>query len=642
MRSVSCGFVRAAAGAAILAAFLAAAASVGVPRADASRDQAWEAASSLAASPSPPGLRLIVQEGSEDPAAALDRLERAGFRVAVALPPYIYYVSPGASGEETLPSGFAFRGSASLPEIGSPDFDLFEGKEDALPPYAPNAAVRTRRFAPAGALQGLPFGARWTDTSEFMLGRVAVSILFPESDGSTDPNHYDWTPALRDSVVRSAVRGLARWSAFAARRGIDLTFALEVHPGLATRFEPIDRMAAEEDNWIQDVLTGFLGYRSDAVTLAYDAANGARSRLGAQWSTLLFAVQDDTSSTGRFTDGLISHARLGGPFFVTPIKNAAAALQGATLDTYIEHELAHIFWALDEHLPFNGWWGCQLRTGYFNHPNFNSLVPAAGYCGTQPVQCFMKGNYPDSICTFTEGQVGWADRNANGIPDLLETRAAALPDSDQYRAVAGPPITLTGRALEIGLGNQNPYHFGTGDTISIATVDSVRYTIDRGPPSKAIPVDGVFDSGREYFRATLPPLPAGDYIVEWEAWNSNGLPNATNRTTMISLRAASAPAGAGGGGPLSGGPLLRFGPTPSRGPVHFALRARPGSVGWGTVHDVHGREVARWRLVVPSTGTSDWQWSGRVAGGASLPSGLYFLSVDIDGAVMKRRLVISH
>jgi len=262
MRFVSCAFVRAASGATFVAAFLAAAASIGASQACASVDQTWEAASSLAASPPPPGLRLIVHEGTEDPAAGLDRLERAGFHVAVALPPYIYYVSTGVPG----------AGS----DARSPDFDLFEGMEDALPPSAPNATLRSRRFAPAGALQGLPFGARWTDTSEFMLGRVAVSILFPESDGSTDPNRYDWTPALRDSVVRSAVRGFARWSAFAALRGINLTFALEVHPGLATRYEPIDRTTAEEDNWIQDVLTGYLGYRSDAITLAYDAANGAR------------------------------------------------------------------------------------------------------------------------------------------------------------------------------------------------------------------------------------------------------------------------------------------------------------------------------------------------------------------------------
>src|SRR5258705_5331429 len=224
-----------------------------------------------------------------------------------------------------------------------------------------------------------------------MIGRVAVGIFFPESDGTTVVDRSDWTPALRDSMVRSAVRGLAHWTTFAARKGVPLSFVLEVHPGLATRYEPIDRTSGEEDNWIADVLTGFLGFRSDAATVAYDAVNGIRSRLGAQWGALIFAVQDDSSATGQFTDGAISHARIGGPFFVTPIKNGGSALQGAALDTYVEHEMAHIFWALDEHFPSTGWWACSLTTGYLNIPNFNSVVPAAGYCGTPPAQCLMKG-----------------------------------------------------------------------------------------------------------------------------------------------------------------------------------------------------------------------------------------------------------
>lgn len=601
-----------------------------------------EAAASAAAAAPPAGLRAVWSDGAEDPALALDRLERAGFHVAVSIPPHLFYVT-GTSSPGTLPGGYTFRDegpAASAPSASEPD--PFQGQEDVLPPLAPLTSRTRSSLARAAALQGLPFGARWFDTSEFMIGRVAVSILFPESDGSTDPNRYNWTPALRDSVVRSAVRGLAHWSVFAARRGIEVTFALEVHPSLATRYEPIDRTTGEEDAWIQDALTGFLGYKSDALTLAYDAANGARSRLGAQWAALLFAVQDDSSSTGQFPDGFISHARLGGPYFVTPIKNGGSALQGASLDAYIEHEMAHIFWALDEHFPSTGWWACSLTTGYLNIPNYNSVVPAPGYCGTPPAQCLMKGNYPDSACVYTEGQIGWADRDLNGVPDLLETRAAAFPDSDQYRAVAGSPITLRGRAQEIPLGNQNPYHFFSGDSISIATVDSVSYSIDGGPPVAAAAADGAFNSGREYFVATIPPLPPGNYLVEWEVWNSNHVLNASNPTTTLSLRAPSSPAGVGGGTSGPAGMTLRLGPTPTSGSVRFSLRARPGSEGWGFVHDVHGREIARWRIVTPSSGALDWGWGGRLASGGTLPSGLYFFSLNLDGATLKRRLVISH
>ena len=623
----------------------------------AAETQAWDAASSLAASASPPGLRLVWNSGSEDPAATLDRLERAGFPVAVALPPHVYYVRAEGASRSLLPIGFSFQEdgraetAARQVAVGPPDapeprvsaavgvdLDPFQGRNDAFPPIRLGSSPLRNRIARGGMLQGLPFGARWFDTSEFMIGRVAVSILFPESDGTTDPNRYNWTPALRDSVIRSAVRGLAKWSGFAASHGIALSFAIEVHAGLATRYEPIDRTVAEEDNWIEDVLAGYAGYRSDALTLEYDVANATRSRLGAQWSVLLFAVQNDTDPDGAFPDGYFSHARLGGPFFVTPVNNMNST--SATLDFYIEHEIAHSFWALDEHFPSNGWWSCQLTTGYFNQPNSNSVVPAPGYCGYRR-GCLMYANYPDSLCDFTQRQIGWADLDRNGIPDLTETHPAVFPDSSQYRTVAGSPITLRGKALEVAIPNQNPYHYFLGDSISIASIDSVRYRVDGGPANRAVPSDGTFDSGREWFTATLPVLPPGDYVVEWEAWNSNGLKNAESQFTTVSLRAPSAPAGAGGGASASRGLSLRVGPTPSPGPVRFTLRAPPGSRGWGRIHDVRGREVARWRLEVPSSGTADWRWEGRVAGGATLPSGLYFVSIEIDGATLKRRLVIS-
>ena len=623
----------------------------------AAETQAWDAASSLAASASPPGLRLVWNSGSEDPAATLDRLERAGFPVAVALPPHVYYVRAEGASRSLLPIGFSFQedgraeSAARQVAVGPPDapeprvsaavgvdLDPFQGRNDAFPPIRLGSSPLRNRIARGGMLQGLPFGARWFDTSEFMIGRVAVSILFPESDGTTDPNRYNWTPALRDSVIRSAVRGLAKWSGFAASHGIALSFAIEVHAGLATRYEPIDRTVAEEDNWIEDVLAGYAGYRSDALTLEYDVANATRSRLGAQWSVLLFAVQNDTDPDGAFPDGYFSHARLGGPFFVTPVNNMNST--SATLDFYIEHEIAHSFWALDEHFPSNGWWSCQLTTGYFNQPNSNSVVPAPGYCGYRR-GCLMYANYPDSLCDFTQRQIGWADLDGNGIPDLIETHPAVFPDSSEYRTVAGSPITLRGKALEVAIPNQNPYHYFLGDSISIASIDSVRYRVDGGPANRAVPSDGTFDSGREWFTATLPVLPPGDYVVEWEAWNSNGLKNAESQFTTVSLRAPSAPAGAGGGASASRGLSLRVGPTPSPGPVRFTLRAPPGSRGWGRIHDVRGREVARWRLEVPSSGTADWRWEGRVAGGATLPSGLYFVSIEIDGATLKRRLVIS-
>jgi len=611
----------------------------------------WDAAASLGAHPAPRGLVAVTAVGVQDPKTALDRLASAGFRVAVAVPPSLYYVLRDGA-PAALPPGFAVSGGAETPGPSEDSLspaasisDVFGVQADALPPLTlrpERAGARRAAATKADAIAGLPWGARWYDTSEFMMGRVAVAIMFPESDGSLDPNKYDWTPALRDSVVRSAVRGLAKWTVFAARRGIDLTFAIETHAGLATRYEPIDRPVSEEENWIQDALTSYLGYRSDTRTMCYEVANGARARLGAQWAAIVFAVNNgDPDST--FPDGYIAHSPLGGPYFVAPINNLKTS---ATLDYYMEHEMAHIFWALDENaFSPNAWWSCTLATGYLNQYNFNSAIPSYQYCSAlrgylNPRQCVIYGNYPDSVCHYTEAQVGWADRDANGALDMLETHPIVVPDSSIYRAVAGEPITLKGYALERPLANENPYHYGEGDSISIARIDSVAAQIDVVGRVRPPAIDGAYDSGREYFAVTLDPLPPGEYVVQWNAWNSSGKSLRSTLLTGIILSAPSAPTGIldEASHPKTS---LAAGPVPARGPVRFALTAAPGTAAVVRIHDVQGRVVASWILDLPASGRIDWRWDGRVGGGAPAPSGLYFATVETDGARVTRRVVIS-
>jgi hypothetical protein len=68
---------------------------------------------------------------------------------------------------------------------------------------------------------------------------------------------------------------------------------------------------SQEELWIEDMLRPLVGYRGDAFTMTQEVANGVRARLGTHWGGLVFAVQNDSSSTGTFPDGLIAHARLG-------------------------------------------------------------------------------------------------------------------------------------------------------------------------------------------------------------------------------------------------------------------------------------------------------------------------------------------
>jgi len=628
-------------GAVLLAAWLAASLAAAAPCAD-----AHGAAPTAGGAGSAPAVLAVRAAPGSEPTRVLDALEAAGWRVHVALLPETFYVSE-RSGSRGLPAGV--RALDARPVLLAPTApasgggDPFGGRADALPPFsreARAAAASRAGIAPPGSVppEGLPWGSRWEDTSEFMIGRVAVPILFAESDGTIDPNHFDWTPALRDSVVNAAVRGLLKWSVFAATRNIPLTFLIEPRPGLATRYEPIDRPIGQEALWIADVLQPLLGYRGDALSMAYEYANGARARWNAQWATIAFAVQNDSSATGTFPDGFIAHSNLGGPWFVMPVNNLNTT--SATLDYYFEHEMTHQFWALDEYPALNAWWACTLTTGYFNRPNWNASVPADGYCGVPTVQCLMKGNYPDSWCSYTTDQVGWADLDGTGILDLYETRASVRPDSTTYRTGAGLPILLRGRANEGALPNRNPYHSGAGDSISLGVVDSIEYRLDNVGAWTPIPcLDGRCDSGEERFAVTLDPLTIGSHVVEWRAWNTNGRTALTPSSTVIQVSGGS-PSWEGGSGSARAAPRVTAAPSPMRGEARLVLSARPGSRGTAAIHDLAGRAIRVWPVVVPESGVLSWRWDARAEGGGAAPAGLYFVIVKIGPDTATHRVLL--
>lgn len=619
----------------------------GAPRAEAAPAWGGDALRSVARAP---GVRVVASSRAGSPVETVDALEQAGYHVDVAVFPDIFFVRPGAHAAP-LPVGFvdATPSESARPlethqPVEDASHDVFVGMADALPPTAAHSRTpraRGRALAP-DLPAGLPYGARWEDTSEFMIGRVAVPILFPDSDGSIDLNRYDWTPALRDSVIRSAVRGFLKLTAQASARGAPLTFLIEVHPISPTGYEPIDRTIADEHLWIEDALEPLVGYRGDAVAMAYELANAARARLGAHWAALLMAVQNDADPDGKFADNIGEHALLGGPYFVVMVKQSNFA--SATLDFYIAHEMTHMFWALDEYPANNAWWGCLVRAGYFDQPNTNSDVPVPAYCYNGNLalrrQCFMKGNYPDSLCAASAGQVGWVDLDGTGVLDLYETRPSVRPDSLQYSGGTGVPLTIRGAATDVALPNKNPWHLGAGDSITIATVDSIWHRLDGGPWVPVAPDDGIFDEGSERFTFLLSAPGIGNHLLEFQAQNSSGRNMAIPASAVITITGGAGSVGGAESEEAALHPRLKAGPIPSAGGVRFSLAGRGGSPARARLYDVVGREIRSWPLALSASGIVDWEWDGRASGGTPGAGGLYFLVVEIGPHRLTRRVVL--
>lgn len=612
------------------------------------------------------GVRVVSSKVAASPKETVNALERAGYHVDVAVLPGTFFVRAQLRAA-ALPAGFvdvtAAFAPAVVPAPPQPPASLLRssaawavpGSEAfapdlLLPPVSssPRPASAWRGAPATGLPSGLSYGTHWTDTSELMIGRVAVPIIFPESDGTLDPNHYDWTPALRDSVVRSAVRGFLKWSSIAASHGVPLTFLIEVEPVSPTRYEPIDRPIADEALWIAEALEPLVGHKGDAISMAYEVANGARARLGAQWSALLVAVQNDADPDGKFADFIGEHAMLGGPYFIVMVKQSNAA-GGATLDFYINHEMTHMFWALDEYPASNAWWSCSVTTGYFNQPNTNADVPAPGYCYGEPPNnapsrrhCFMKDNSPDSVCAPTLHQIGWVDQDRNGTLDLYETRPVVIPDSSHYNVTVGTPIVVRGAASDAALPNRNPYHFGAGDSITIATVDSIWQRLDGGPWVPVPPDDGIFDEGSERFQFVLASPGTGNHLLELQAHNTNGLTLTVPASAVVTVSGGSSGVGGQDGDAGPAVPTLAAGPNPSAGPVQFTLRGRKGTPATARVYNVSGRLLRSWSMTLASSGRVDWTWDGRSPRGSAPAGGLYFLVVEIGSERLTRRIVILH
>jgi hypothetical protein len=394
------------------------------------------------------------------------------------------------------------------------------------------------------------------------------------------------------------------------------------------------RPVSQEELWIEDMLRPIVGYRGDAVTMSYEVANGVRARLGTQWAGLVFAVQDDSSATGFFPDGLIAHARLGGPWFVIPVNNARST--SATLDYYMRHEVTHLFWALDEYPANNAWWSCALATGYFNRPNWNSDIPLPGYCEPH-VDCLMRGNWPNALCGRTAEQVGWVDADQSGLLDYYETRPLVTPDSTRYRLSAGNALFLHGKSGETALPNVNPYRSYSGDSISVSVIDSIFYRVDLGPWISIPASDGTFDEGEELFDLTLAPLAIGAHTIEWQARNSNGRLAAANAVTAVTVSGSAGAIDAPDSG-VPGALTLAVFPSPGRGPIRFSVGGGRGGAAVVRLWSATGRLARSWR-VAPGATSGAWTWDGRLADGQRAASGIYFVTVESGGERVRRRLV---
>lgn len=353
------------------------------------------------------------------------------------------------------------------------------------------------------------------ETSEYLIGSVAVGVVFLQCDGSYDWASEHWTTEEESNVMREIHEGLADWETCAHHQipSVNMNFQIaDIQYRVPVSCEPIRHPHTWQEYWIDDAM-GYLGYNGngDYVNMTRTYVNSLRAASRTNWCFAIYVVDSSNETThghnGAFPDidpdtggNWYAWGLYGGPYLVMTYNNSGWGID--EMHRVCAHETAHIFYATDE---YNG------RTEYSGYLNASDVEHSG---------CLMD-NYMDfPPSSGTKRQVGWLDQNHNGIYDVIDTfpETTLVPYSPD--PTYSTTLTYAGTVFDVPYPNRNPY--GSHRSVTINTIVDVEYRIDEGNWLRAIATDGTFDEDYEDFTFTTPFLSIGTHTIEVRGNNSVG------------------------------------------------------------------------------------------------------------------------
>ncbi|MEM6687997.1 MAG: dockerin type I domain-containing protein [Planctomycetota bacterium] len=395
--------------------------------------------------------------------------------------------------------------------------------------------LETRSMLAADSIGVLP-----TDNAEFLLGRVVVTPVFFESDGSIDTETQNWTESEIEATIDKIADAVNWWSDTldALNTVHSLEFVLDTtwatNP-FDTPLELIDRPSEDTSSAVGSFLTtqGYGGLGSiSAATHAFN--HQQRIDHEADWSFTMYVVDSSDDSDGFFASGgnfRGAFAFPGGLYYVSPSERPTSTFT---------HELGHIFWARDEY-PGGG--SYTDRRGYYNSQNLNAHDnPTPGFVqqpsimggGEILTDAFNSNTSPESTLAF----VGWQDSDGDGIFDVADVPhyLEGLGTFDQDTNV----FQFNGSVEVRTLANQNPS--GNQSDITLNRVSEIQYSLDDGPWQTAHTLDAQIASLDFSFTPTssfevirLRAIDGSNGVVSNEVIGTNLIPATEAESEIVLL-----------------------------------------------------------------------------------------------------------
>jgi hypothetical protein len=475
-----------------------------------------------------PGQALVLLTPDADLDAAVKAIEVAGGHVTHVFPPAALIAEvpagtdlPGGSAvyQQTLDqaalaalTGEALRAAQVWNALLAPQAPVDAGESlDTLADDLSGTALVAPPPEGTRIMSGDPTPG-YAETSEYFIGRVAVGIVLPESDGSADASTEDWTEDERALVLSEITAALDWWAAREPNAHLTFVYDDGTAAPVPTSVEPIGRPATDQSLWIAEIMEK-KGYNDPSYfdqVRSYN--NDLRERANADWAFTVFVVDSSNDSDNYFSDGHFAYAYLGGPFFVMTYGNNGYGPEN--MDAVAAHEVGHIFLALDQYASAKQ--PCTRQSGYLGVENQNS---AYGDCASDEPSIMRGHTLPytnGQIDEYARGQVGWRDSDGDGILDPVDTTLSVAGMTYEVGVEHRNVLTFTGSVQD------DPYPSPLRRSVVINTIERVQYRVASGEWMDAQPADGLFDAYTEDFVFTTPPLPTGELDVDLRVVDSAG------------------------------------------------------------------------------------------------------------------------